>query len=158
MTEDEIIAQLFPPFGASVRRVLEKCRIAELPFRVFCGVRSYSEQDRLYAQGRTVPGKIVTNARAGSSWHNFALGADLVLYFPDGNGTRWHWSWAPGPEWERMAEFAIAEGLEAGYFWTKYQDMPHIQNRYGLTIEQARNLYHDGGLDAVWHEARKNHV
>lgn len=35
-----------------------------------CTYRSNEEQDRLYAQGRTSPGKIVTNAKAGQSKHN----------------------------------------------------------------------------------------
>ena len=32
--------------------------------------RSPSEQDQLYAQGRTLPGKIITNSKAGQSAHN----------------------------------------------------------------------------------------
>lgn len=38
--------------------------------------RSKAEQDTLYAKGRTVPGKIVTNAPGGHSKHEFT--------FPDG--------------------------------------------------------------------------
>lgn len=37
---------------------------------VVAGHRSNEEQDALYAQGRTAPGKIVTNAKAGESEHN----------------------------------------------------------------------------------------
>ncbi len=37
---------------------------------VVAGHRSHEEQDALYAQGRTAPGKIVTNAKAGQSKHN----------------------------------------------------------------------------------------
>src|SRR5690348_15494967 len=40
---------------------------------VTSGSRTYAEQNALYAQGRTKPGNIVTNARGGYSWHNFAL-------------------------------------------------------------------------------------
>src|SRR5574343_1544593 len=36
-----------------------------------CVYRSNEEQDALYAQGRTTKGKIVTNAKAGQSKHNF---------------------------------------------------------------------------------------
>lgn len=36
-------------------------------------LRTFSEQDALFAQGRTKPGKIVTNAKAGLSYHNYGL-------------------------------------------------------------------------------------
>jgi hypothetical protein len=35
-------------------------------------LRSYAEQDALFAQGRTKPGKIVTNARGGRSYHCYS--------------------------------------------------------------------------------------
>lgn len=38
-----------------------------------CTYRSAEEQERLYAQGRTTPGPIVTRARAGQSAHNATL-------------------------------------------------------------------------------------
>jgi len=47
---------------------------------VLSGLRSYQQQAALYAQGRTKPGKIVTNARPGSSWHNYGLAIDLGLF------------------------------------------------------------------------------
>ena len=37
---------------------------------VTCTWRSPAEQDQLYAQGRAAPGRIVTRARGGQSWHN----------------------------------------------------------------------------------------
>lgn len=40
---------------------------------ITCTWRSSAEQDELYAQGRTKPGKIVTRARGGQSAHNFVL-------------------------------------------------------------------------------------
>ncbi len=33
--------------------------------------RSFEEQNKLYAQGRTVPGQVVTKARGGQSPHNY---------------------------------------------------------------------------------------
>jgi peptidoglycan L-alanyl-D-glutamate endopeptidase CwlK len=48
------------------------------PIIVIFGYRSVEEQDWLYAQGRTRPGNKVTNARGGSSAHNFGLAVDLA--------------------------------------------------------------------------------
>ncbi len=47
------------------------------------GLRTWAEQDALYAKGRTIPpiGKlfVVTKARGGQSWHNFGLAFDIVV-------------------------------------------------------------------------------
>ena len=56
-----------------------EARLAAKGIRVVLtwGHRSIAEQNRLYAIGRTTPGKKVTNARGGYSWHNFGLGAPV---------------------------------------------------------------------------------
>jgi hypothetical protein len=43
------------------------------------GVRTFAEQDALYAQGRTRKGLRVTNAKGGQSYHNYGLAADCAL-------------------------------------------------------------------------------
>ena len=43
-----------------------------------CTYRSPVEQDALYAQGRTLPGKIVTHAKGGESLHNKGLAVDFL--------------------------------------------------------------------------------
>ncbi len=56
--------------------------------------RSFAEQNFIYAQGRTRPGKIVTNAKAGQSIHNYRYAVDIVLLKDnDGNGTYEEASW-----------------------------------------------------------------
>jgi peptidoglycan LD-endopeptidase CwlK len=42
------------------------------------GGRTMDQQAKLYAQGRTAPGPIVTNAPPGSSYHNFGAAVDIV--------------------------------------------------------------------------------
>ena len=42
-------------------------------------LRTFAEQDVLYAQGRSKPGKVVTNAKGGQSYHNYGLAIDIVL-------------------------------------------------------------------------------
>lgn len=49
---------------------VEECAKQGVDLLIYCTYRSGQEQDMLYAQGRTTPGKIVTNARAGQSKHN----------------------------------------------------------------------------------------
>ncbi|WP_442780551.1 M15 family metallopeptidase [Bacillus sp. Au-Bac7] len=48
------------------------------------GYLSYAEQDALYAQGRTKPGEIFTNANGGQSKHNFGIVVDYCLTNKEG--------------------------------------------------------------------------
>lgn len=55
---------------------------AELPeeWQPFWGVRSFEEQARLFEQGRTLPGSVVTNAEAGESAHNYGCASDWTIF------------------------------------------------------------------------------
>src|SRR3990167_8432100 len=72
------IADLSPEMQVLCNRHLDRCRrdveLRRRGVEVFltCTYRSGEEQNRLYAQGRTTPGRIVTNAKAGQSAHNHA--------------------------------------------------------------------------------------
>ena len=51
-------------------------------------LRTLKEQDDIYAQGHTKKGEIVTDAKAGQSYHNYGLAVDIVMLLDkDGNGT-----------------------------------------------------------------------
>jgi len=41
-------------------------------------LRTDKEQDALFAIGRTIKGKKVTNAKGGRSYHNYGLALDIV--------------------------------------------------------------------------------
>jgi peptidoglycan L-alanyl-D-glutamate endopeptidase CwlK len=45
---------------------------------IYTGLRTMEEQAALYAIGRSKPGKIVTKARPGESYHNYGLAFDWV--------------------------------------------------------------------------------
>jgi peptidoglycan LD-endopeptidase CwlK len=67
------IEDLHPDLIPLCQHFLLDCKDAGLDILVTCTYRSNIEQDALYAQGRTKPGKIVTNAKRGQSEHNFTL-------------------------------------------------------------------------------------
>lgn len=98
-------------------------------YRLVSGNRTWDEQTALYAEGRTAPGHIVTNARAGYSWHNFGVAADAgvfqgKLYLEDGSAAQ-----------QQLAErvhkacslHAEACGLRWGGDWKSIKDTPHFQ-------------------------------
>ena len=152
MIPDRNRANLYPPFALLLDRFERELKLAALPFYLFEGYRSIDRQTQLYAQGRTAPGDIVTKSKPGLSWHAYGLASDYVL---DGMverpGIQWSWETkGNNATWLRMAEIAQELGLEAGYFWVDPPDCPHVQQRYGLSISQAYNLWRQGGLRAVW--------
>ena len=117
------------------------------------GLRTFAEQNALYAQGRTQPGKIVTNARGGESYHNYGLAVDLV---PTVNG-RPTWS-APAKTWEAMGRAGEKQGLEWGGRWQGLVDTPHFQ-LVGNTKHASDLLptYNKGGVAAVWEQINKQY-
>ena len=132
------IATLRPDAQAKAREWLRKCLEAGINVKIITGTRTYQEQDRLYAQGRTAPGPKVTNAPAGYSWHNFGVGWDFVVF--DANGQpQWE-----SPLMERCGSIAELLGLEWGGHWKGFQDTPHIQLKTGCTLAEARQRVKDG--------------
>lgn len=106
--------------------------------RISQGLRTISEQDALYAQGRSNEGKIVTQARGGDSWHNWSLAFDFVLlYDKDKNGTLETASWNENKYWMQVVKGFKAKGFEWGGDW-RFKDSPHFQKVFGLTISQAK--------------------
>lgn len=91
---------------------------------VTSGRRTMEQQSVLYQQGRTLPGKVVTNARPGQSAHNFGLAADLA---PMRNGKIW-WD-APRDVWKEMADIAVGMGLVSGYYFKTIFDAPHVESK-----------------------------
>lgn len=120
----------------------------ELGLSIFltCTYRSNEEQTRLYAQGRTAGGKIVTNARAGQSAHNVRPPEGshaLDFAVSDGRGgVTWE-----GSKYDAVAKIAQRMGADCGAFWPNFIDRPHIQmpgwhigKTYGPDYRFLRNL------------------
>lgn len=98
------------------------------------GYRSIAEQNELYAQGRTKPGKIVTNARGGYSYHNFGLAFDIVIQNADGSLC---WSVAD-KRWKTVGAIGKSLGLEWGGDWRDFPDYPHFQLTFGVSLADLR--------------------
>jgi peptidoglycan LD-endopeptidase CwlK len=67
------IEDLHPNLIPLCKGFLLDCKDADVDILITCTYRSSIEQDALYAQGRTKPGKIVTNAKGGQSEHNYTI-------------------------------------------------------------------------------------
>jgi peptidoglycan L-alanyl-D-glutamate endopeptidase CwlK len=91
ITEARIVS-LRPIFQARVRAWLAACVAQGLRPYIYEGARTLTRQAELYAQGRTVPGRIVTQAKPGRSFHNYGLAIDWVpLIYELGGGVSAGW-------------------------------------------------------------------
>jgi peptidoglycan L-alanyl-D-glutamate endopeptidase CwlK len=105
-------------------------------------LRTFAEQDSLYAQGRTKSGSIVTNAKGGQSFHNFGLAFDIVLlYDKDNNGTFETASWDnQDPNWIKVTNYFKSQGWSWGGDFKSFKDYPHFEKTFGYTTKQLNDL------------------
>ncbi|MEN8702447.1 M15 family metallopeptidase [Bacillus infantis] len=122
------------------------------------GLRTIAEQNELYAQGRTqaqlnavglnnVKAKPhlnkVTNAKGGTSYHNFGLAFDFAI--ANSTGTVIYWDTSidtnkdGAKDWYQVGKIGQDLGLEWGGVWTSIKDIPHFQITYGLSTADLRN-------------------
>ena len=122
-----------PVVAAKVRQLIEEAYREGINVIITQGLRTVEEQNALYAQGRTKPGKIVTNAKGGYSYHNFGLAFDFALMNPDGSI-----SWEVNDKWKRVAQIGKSLDLEWGGDWKDFKDYPHFQYTFGLSLADLR--------------------
>lgn len=125
---------LLPPVRERALAFIAACRAEGIELLVTSTYRSLASQAVLYAQGRTKPGKRVTNARPGQSFHNWRVAFDVV---PLRNGQPvWGTSGADGLLWQRIGELGEAAGLEWAGRWKTFREFAHFQYTGGLTLAQ----------------------
>jgi peptidoglycan L-alanyl-D-glutamate endopeptidase CwlK len=124
------IEDLHPDLQPLCRAFLEQARTEGVDVLITCTYRSNAEQDALYAQGRTTPGRIVTNAKAGQSAHNFTLNGQPaakafdVVPLVDGK-PQWD---ASHPAWQELGKIGMGLGLNwYGAPGSKFREFPHFQ-------------------------------
>lgn len=119
------LALLAPVFAAKVRAAAAQLEQAGTFIFVVSGLRNAVQQDALYAQGRTTPGHIVTNAKAGLSMHNYGLAADIAPFRQGQNGAL-NWTTST-PQFREMVSALKEQGLTWGGDWIHFPDMDHFQ-------------------------------
>lgn len=73
------LAELDGDVRLAVAAAIDECGSLGIKLLITEAYRSPQRQDALYALGRSQPGAVVTQARAGSSWHQFRRAADVVI-------------------------------------------------------------------------------
>lgn len=137
MISSRKLEDLHPKVKAKAEAFLAKCKAEGIDVIITCTYRDAAEQDRLYAIGRTTPGKKVTNAKAGQSFHNYRLAFDCV---PLRHGKPvWGTAGADGELWIKLGAIGVACGLEWAGKWTRFREYPHFQFTGGFPLSHFQN-------------------
>lgn len=135
---DRNITDLAPSMQILAQQFLDDCEAAHLNVKIIQTYRSTAEQDALYQQGRTMPGKIVTHAQGGQSPHecvnadgtpgsraiDFGVFTAAGQYVTDGTD----------PRYRQVGEIGKKLGLDYGGDWPEpktdhdHLEMPGWQN------------------------------
>lgn len=119
---EKTIATLATEVQPLARALVQKAATAGIIIKVISGLRTYDEQNALFAQGRTAPGNIVTNAKGGFSNHNFGIAFDVGVF--EGNKYL-----GESPKYKAVGALGMDIGLEWGGSWKTIVDQPHFQLR-----------------------------
>ena len=132
------ITMCHPQLQELANKLIAECKKQGLIVKLGECFRSVSEQDALYAQGRTKPGNIVTYAKGTSysSMHQWGVAFDVIRN--DGKG-----AYYDNDGWfSKVGKVGKALGLEWGGDWTSPVDKPHFQlKQWGSTPNKLKQLY-----------------
>lgn len=130
------IALLHPKLRDEVNALVEQSNAAlttHSQVRIVQGLRTFAEQDALYAQRPKV-----TNAKGGQSLHNYGVAVDFCLII-DGKTASWDlkkdWDGDKIADWMEVVSIFRKAGWEWGGTW-KFTDNPHFQKTFGYTWQQ----------------------
>jgi len=133
MINSRNINDLLPNVQVRVEKFIELCDEEGIDLLITSTYRDNESQEALYEQGRTRPGKVVTNAKSGESWHNYRCAIDIV---PLVNGKpNWDGS---DPIWEKIGELGEQAGLEWAGRWRTFKELAHFQYTGGLTLADLK--------------------
>ena len=135
-----IIEGLHPRIRPMAFDFIAKAKTAGIDIKITNGTRTFQEQQDLYDQGRTKPGKIVTKAKPGQSFHNFSLAIDIV---PIVKGKA---VWNDETLWQKLGVIGESIGFEWGGRW-KFVDKPHFQFPRGTKYTTLMQLKMAGDVD-----------
>jgi peptidoglycan LD-endopeptidase CwlK len=114
-------------------QLIAKCKSAGIDLLVTSTYRDNEQQTVLYQKGRSTPGAIVTNAKAGESYHNYKLALDFVP-LEDGKC-----AWNDSSAFQRVGVIAEGLGMEWAGRWTgAMRELAHVQYTGGLKISDLQ--------------------
>lgn len=118
---------LHPSVRKEMETIINECDAAltgRANVRITQGLRTFAEQDALYAQRPKV-----TNAKGGQSVHNYGFAVDICLII-DGTQASWDvkkdWDGDKIADWDECVKIFAKHGWSWGGNWSSFKDMPHF--------------------------------
>jgi len=157
----ERIELLHPKIREEVKDIYLNKIIPALTGRGICRfaftLRTFKEQDEIYAQGRTKlfdsAGHklgIVTKAKGGQSIHNYGLAIDIMLIV-DNKTASWDtitdFDKDSKSDWMEVINIFKAAGFSWGGDWKSFKDLPHVEKTFGLGWRDLLALKNSGKVD-----------
>ncbi len=134
---------LYPDVKARCLGVMEEMAAVGAPVFPTQTLRTWEDQAALYTQGRTKPGPVVTNAKAGDSLHNYGLACDFAFVSKD--------PYAEAHPWSKLGLAIKKHGMVWGGDFKRFKDRPHAEMTYGLSLDFLRaSMQQLGKLGEVW--------
>ena len=137
MINSRSLSDLNPKVAALCSEFINSCKKHNIDVIITSTYRDTESQNALYAQGRTLPGKKVTNAKGGQSFHNWKVAFDFC---PIVNGKT---NWSDVALYTKCGEIAESVGLEWAGRWKTFKELAHCQYTGGLTLhdfQQGKTL------------------
>lgn len=123
--------ELLPKVQEATNLWLKELGKQGLKVKILSTYRAKEEQDKLYAQGRTEKGNIVTYAKGGQSFHNYRVALDFAPLNDKGVI-----NWDDIELFKKCGEIARQLGFTT--LW-EINDYGHIQWTAGYTITDFQN-------------------
>lgn len=137
MINSRNLSDLHPIVYDLCQQLLARCDYENIDLLVTSTYRDNESQAALYAHGRTIPGRILTNAPPGKSFHNWRVAFDVV---PLRNGKPvWGTSGNDLILWRRVGNIGKKLGLDWAGDWKTFKEFPHFQFTQNLSCFDFAN-------------------
>lgn len=153
---NDTIKKLHPKIRDVATNFVNDLNAQGIKYRIYSGTRTFDEQAKLYGKGRTIQELIsngvnptyasptekkVTNAKPGTSYHNYGLAFDGVE-IKDGVAL---WN---SPNESKIVEAAKKHNLYWGGNFTSFKDKPHFEYQLFGNISGLLALYNANKVDS----------
>lgn len=133
MINSRSIGDLHPKVAELCRKFIAACKVEGVEVIITSTYRDLASQAAIYAQGRTTPGKKITNAKPGQSFHNWRVAFDFA---PTINGKI---PWNDSKIFTQCGEIAESVGLEWAGRWKGFKELAHCQYTGGMTLKDFQS-------------------
>lgn len=132
MINSRSLDDLLPVVKLKAEAFKAACKAQNIDVLIYSTYRDNAAQAAEYAKGRSVPGHIVTNAKPGTSYHNWRCAFDFV---PMVGGKE---QWNDSALYLRCGIIAESVGLEWAGRWKSFRETAHCQYTGGLSISDLQ--------------------